>query len=459
MRGGRGGGVCSTNNSIYMRGGIGPGRRVLKLGVGGFTVRHTKSTAGGGINSRSLSFGGSSAGFSPQLEDEQGQIEDDKSLAMLNTGVTLGGKPRMRRPRKSRRPQLEDAYPANIQESFFGVAAVESRLLSEQNVEEPLLVEYNKISSNVFDAGKIGTELSEHSAELLRNEQEMDMLDDIPLVDDIGLDMESLDFTDLLVNEEEDVAISSAIAAENIDSLDGFNAGSSSSLLTNNAVEICSPPSASTIRTQSRMQQNNSIESCVTQNTSNIYQTVKESTPKLIEYQRLSAGALAVERWEEDEPLGDKATKAAVLYSNIQHPNLKEKFPLWSDRVRQINKIWRELNPEKRQEFVELARKNRLNCPTPRRRSRRVVINPATQQQQSLEHNTSEISQTGDTSIKIKEEGSLDVAFREELSMTDQLSNQSTGGSCSYSNTTFIGLDKTSEDKQQQHPIQQIIFN
>jgi len=54
----------------------------------------------------------------------------------------------------------------------------------------------------------------------------------------------------------------------------GFNAGSSSSLLTNNAVEICSPPSASTIRTQSRMQQNNSIESCVTQNTSNIYQTV-----------------------------------------------------------------------------------------------------------------------------------------------------------------------------------------
>jgi len=87
----------------------------------------------------------------------------------------------------------------------------------------------------------------------------------------------------------------------------------------------------------------------------------------LIEYQRLSAGALAVERWEEDEPLGDKATKAAVLYSNvffwkkkfilkfflkIQHPNLKEKFPLWSDRVRQINKIWRELNPEKRQEYV-----------------------------------------------------------------------------------------------------------
>jgi len=71
--------------------------------------------------------------------------------------------------------------------------------------------------------------------------------------------------------------------------------------------------------------------------------------------------------------------------------------------------------------FVELARKNRLNCPTPRRRSRRVVINPATlqQQQPSCEQNTSEISQTGDTSMKIKEEGSLDVAFREELSMTD----------------------------------------
>ncbi|KAL7075605.1 hypothetical protein ACQ4LE_005299, partial [Meloidogyne hapla] len=389
---GRGGG----NSSIYMRGGGGPGRRVLKLGVGGFTVRHTKS---GGINNRSQSFGGSSAGFSPQLEDEGSpmQIEDDKSLATLNTGVTLCGKPRMRRPRKSRRPQLEDAYPANIQESFFGVAAVESRTLAEQNVDEPLLVEYNKTpSSNILDAGKFGTELSEHSAELLRNEQEMDMLDDIPLVDDIGLDMENLDFTDLIVCEEEDVAISSAVAAENIDSLDGFNAGSSSSLITNNAAEICSPPSASAVRTQSRMQQN-SIES---QNASNIFQTASEATPKLIEHQRLSAGALAVERWEEDEPLGDKATKAAVLYSNIQHPNLKEKFPLWSDRVRQINKIWRELNPEKRQEFVELARKNRLNCPTPRRRSRRVIINP----QPSLEQNTSSNQQLSEVATPSKNE-------------------------------------------------------
>lgn len=111
---GRGGG-------IYMRGGGGgPGRRVLKLGVGGFTVRHSKS-GGAGINNRSQSFGGSSTGFSPHLEDEGSplQNEDDKCNNIVSSNSNnigmIGGKPRIRRPRKSRKPQLEDDYPANIQ--------------------------------------------------------------------------------------------------------------------------------------------------------------------------------------------------------------------------------------------------------------------------------------------------------------------------------------------------------
>jgi hypothetical protein len=49
----------------------------------------------------------------------------------------------------------------------------------------------------------------------------MDMLGDIPFVDDIGLDMdiENLDFTDLIVGgEDEEEAM---MAADNVDSLDG----------------------------------------------------------------------------------------------------------------------------------------------------------------------------------------------------------------------------------------------
>jgi hypothetical protein len=67
--------------------------------------------------------------------------------------------------------------------------------------------------------GKEEHSILEHSAELLRNEQEMDMLDDIPLVDDIGLDMDigNLDFTDLIVSgDDEEEAV-----ADNVDSIEG----------------------------------------------------------------------------------------------------------------------------------------------------------------------------------------------------------------------------------------------
>lgn len=46
----------------------------------------------------------------------------------------------------------------------------------------------------------------------------------------------------------------------------------------------------------------------------------------------------ATERWEEDEPLGNRATKAAVLYANVNYPLLKEQYPAWTDRVKQIQR-------------------------------------------------------------------------------------------------------------------------
>lgn len=92
---------------------------VLKCGVGVFIVRHTKT---GGINSRSHPFGGSSAGFSPSLQDEHSplpmKIEDVKSLISLNSGVTLDGK---RLPKKT----LVGRCLSCKYSEFFGVASVE----------------------------------------------------------------------------------------------------------------------------------------------------------------------------------------------------------------------------------------------------------------------------------------------------------------------------------------------
>uniref|UniRef100_A0A0K0D6L0 HMG box domain-containing protein n=1 Tax=Angiostrongylus cantonensis TaxID=6313 RepID=A0A0K0D6L0_ANGCA len=70
---------------------------------------------------------------------------------------------------------------------------------------------------------------------------------------------------------------------------------------------------------------------------------------------------LFIYRWEEDEPLGSQATKAAVLYANEKHGYLKEKYPDWNDRVKHIQRLWRVLDTENRQDFVSRARENRAN--------------------------------------------------------------------------------------------------
>ena len=64
-------------------------------------------------------------------------------------------------------------------------------------------------------------------------------------------------------------------------------------------------------------------------------------------------------KWESDEPLGDQATIAMILYSNQNHPNLKIEYPNWPDRIKQIAKIWKNLPNDKRQPYVQQARENR----------------------------------------------------------------------------------------------------
>jgi histone-lysine N-methyltransferase MLL3 len=44
-------------------------------------------------------------------------------------------------------------------------------------------------------------------------------------------------------------------------------------------------------------------------------------------------------KWENDEPLGENATIAMILYANKNHPNLKSDYPKWSDRIKQIAKV------------------------------------------------------------------------------------------------------------------------
>lgn len=64
-------------------------------------------------------------------------------------------------------------------------------------------------------------------------------------------------------------------------------------------------------------------------------------------------------KWEAEEALGAMATISPVLYANVSCPHLKTDYPVWSDRLKQISKLWRQLSTDQRQPFLQKARENR----------------------------------------------------------------------------------------------------
>ncbi|XP_055848634.1 histone-lysine N-methyltransferase 2C isoform X2 [Episyrphus balteatus] len=65
------------------------------------------------------------------------------------------------------------------------------------------------------------------------------------------------------------------------------------------------------------------------------------------------------EKMRKDEELGKAATISAVLYANTQHPELKQQYPNWNDRCKQILKRWRSLPSDKKGPFLQKAKDNR----------------------------------------------------------------------------------------------------
>jgi len=81
--------------------------------------------------------------------------------------------------------------------------------------------------------------------------------------------------------------------------------------------------------------------------------------------------------------LGLMATISAVLYANTEHPNLKELFPNWNDRCKQILKRWRSLCNEKKAPFLQKAKDNR-SALRQRREQNKVPMPPKPQKQEDM---------------------------------------------------------------------------
>ncbi|KAM8731510.1 histone-lysine N-methyltransferase 2C isoform 5-T5 [Acanthopagrus schlegelii] len=73
----------------------------------------------------------------------------------------------------------------------------------------------------------------------------------------------------------------------------------------------------------------------------------------------MSTAQRSMLKWEKEETLGEMATVAPVLYCNTNFPQLREQYPDWSTRVKQIAKLWRKASSQDRAPFVQKARDNR----------------------------------------------------------------------------------------------------
>ncbi|XP_069814968.1 histone-lysine N-methyltransferase 2C isoform X6 [Dendropsophus ebraccatus] len=89
----------------------------------------------------------------------------------------------------------------------------------------------------------------------------------------------------------------------------------------------------------------------------NVWQT--QAPPMETEGDTMSNAQRSTLKWEKEESLGEMATVAPVLYTNVNFPSLKDEFPDWSTRVKQIAKLWRKASSQERAPYVQKARDNR----------------------------------------------------------------------------------------------------
>nr|XP_054592167.1 histone-lysine N-methyltransferase 2C isoform X4 [Nothobranchius furzeri] len=78
-----------------------------------------------------------------------------------------------------------------------------------------------------------------------------------------------------------------------------------------------------------------------------------------VEQDALSTAQRSMLKWEKEESLGELATVAPVLYCNTNFPQLRQQYPDWSARVKQIAKLWRKASSQDRAPYVQKARDNR----------------------------------------------------------------------------------------------------
>ncbi|KAM4563268.1 histone-lysine N-methyltransferase 2D isoform 2-T2 [Odontesthes bonariensis] len=82
-------------------------------------------------------------------------------------------------------------------------------------------------------------------------------------------------------------------------------------------------------------------------------------TPTEADGDGLSYNQRSLQRWEKDEELGELSTISPVLYANTNFPTLKQDYPDWTSRCKQIMKIWRKVSAADKVPYLQKAKDNR----------------------------------------------------------------------------------------------------
>ncbi|XP_059154742.1 histone-lysine N-methyltransferase 2C-like isoform X4 [Physella acuta] len=90
-------------------------------------------------------------------------------------------------------------------------------------------------------------------------------------------------------------------------------------------------------------------------------------------------------KWEQEEDMGDQATISCVLYVNMCHPDLKHRYPDWSERSKQIAKLWRRLTPDEKAPYLSKARKNRTSSRVQKAQKKKAALKSKNQVTQELQ--------------------------------------------------------------------------
>ncbi|XP_029450516.1 histone-lysine N-methyltransferase 2D isoform X3 [Rhinatrema bivittatum] len=348
-------------------------RKPYRPGIGGFMVRQRKSHT---RTKRGLAALLEACRESMNMEahPEEAAPADPVTEGTVEPSATEVDEKKKRRGRK--KSKLEDMFPAYLQEAFFGRALIDlsrKALLAagEKNACPPMgqagqstkavpcasgTAQKGVVNGSETPGQQRGDDGSMVNA--LQGNEESKVLEtniEIPAATD-SLEAKIANAANAVSIVEEKAAV---LPPEGLLSSD----------LVKGAVPLGSLPSTISVETSQGVCQPQFVEG--SRDRSGFFSPEHcemdspwttpstPTTPTEGEGEGLSYNQRSLQRWEKDEELGELSTISPVLYANMNFPNLKQDYPDWSTRCKQIMKLWRKVPATDKAPYLQKAKDNR----------------------------------------------------------------------------------------------------